>query len=580
MGGGGGGGGGGAGGKKRKKVGASSASSTTSGIHAVKWRRVVLDEAHEIRNRKTAAAKAAKNLRARFRWCLTGTPLQNRASDIQSLFEFLKLSPLSDHTIFHRAVTRPIRSGDVNGLARLRTTLTSVCLRRTKGILGSMLPSKTITIHSLDLQNFTGTANGSTTTAQWDVYKVLADSTSAVFRAVLDRGGRNAIMSNYSQVLEMILRLRQAACSLDMVPVERLQAARNLLEHLQSSTSSTKGGKKKKKAMTVEEASDLFKKLKGILDIGGGGGKSSSASSSSSSSSSSFVASSPPSDVDAKDRECAVCLEELSHSSARILRGCGHCFCQDCLTSVLKTAPESTGSRCPLCRSGFSGHDIISVEELQQQTAAAVEEEKKDEKDESVVMTSDDDAFLSSSLSPNSVKIAALIEHLERLRHEDPSRKSVVFSHFTSFLDRIGTALETKGTEPFPFGCIRGGMSISARMQVLEDFETNSETKVLLVSTRAGGVGINLTSASQVFMMDPWWNFSVEAQAIDRVHRIGQTRAVEVVRYVCSGTIEEKILEIQKRKDAIASGAMGKLTPEEARNARFDDVQSLLTTSM
>ena len=215
---------------------------------------------------------------------------------------------------------------------------------------------------------------------------------------------------------------------------------------------------------------------------------------------------------------------------------------------------------------------------MQQRTAANpgnVEEEKKDEKDESVIMTSDD-----ASLSPNSVKIAALIEHLERLRHEDPSRKSVVFSHFTSFLDRIGTALETNLTEPFPFGCIRGGMSISARLQVLEDFETNSETKVLLVSTRAGGVGINLTSASQVFMMDPWWNFSVESQAIDRVHRIGQTRAVEVVRYVCSGTIEEKILEIQKRKDAIASGAMGKLTPEEARNARFDDVQSLLTTSM
>ena len=111
----------------------------------------------------------------------------------------------------------------------------------------------------------------------------------------------------------------------------------------------------------------------------------------------------------------------------------------------------------------------------------------------------------------------------------------------------------------------------------METFESDPNTTVMLVSTRAGGVGINLTQASLVFMMDPWWNFSVESQAIDRVHRIGQTRSVEVVRYICEGTIEEKILEIQKRKDAIASGAMGKLTPEQARDARFDDLRSMLT---
>ena len=110
----------------------------------------------------------------------------------------------------------------------------------------------------------------------------------------------------------------------------------------------------------------------------------------------------------------------------------------------------------------------------------------------------------------------------------------------------------------------------------MKEFESNEDVKVILVSTRAGGVGINLTRASLVFMMDPWWNFSVESQAIDRVHRIGQVRKVDVIRYICQGTIEERILEVQKRKDAIASGAMGKLTPEQARDARLADIKSLI----
>ena len=71
---------------------------------------------------------------------------------------------------------------------------------------------------------------------------------------------------------------------------------------------------------------------------------------------------------------------------------------------------------------------------------------------------------------------------------------------------------------------------------------------MLLLSLRAGGVGLNLTCARNVFMMDPWWSFAVEAQAIDRVHRMGQERSVRVVRFVVEGSIEEKMLRIQERK--------------------------------
>lgn len=94
-----------------------------------------------------------------------------------------------------------------------------------------------------------------------------------------------------------------------------------------------------------------------------------------------------------------------------------------------------------------------------------------------------------------------------------------------------------------------GSMSQQKRAEVVNTFKMGQGTNVLLLSLRAGGVGLNLTTASQVFMMDPWWSFAVEAQAIDRVHRMGQTSDVMVHRFVVEGTVEERMVHtIQARK--------------------------------
>jgi DNA repair protein RAD5 len=127
----------------------------------------------------------------------------------------------------------------------------------------------------------------------------------------------------------------------------------------------------------------------------------------------------------------------------------------------------------------------------------------------------------------------------------DPKGKTVVFSQFTSFLDLIEPALTR---DHIPFLRFDGSMSQKARAAVLTDFTSSPRPFVLLLSLRAGGVGLNLTCARDVFMMDPWWSFAVEAQAIDRVHRMGQEGSVRVVRFVVEGSIEEKMLRIQERK--------------------------------
>ena len=91
------------------------------------------------------------------------------------------------------------------------------------------------------------------------------------------------------------------------------------------------------------------------------------------------------------------------------------------------------------------------------------------------------------------------------------------------------------------------------RDAVISEFQNDEQTRVFLISLKAGGVGINLTSADYVFILDPWWNPSVENQAIDRAHRIGQDKNVFVYKFVTSGTLEEKITQLQNRKSDLAS---------------------------
>lgn len=123
----------------------------------------------------------------------------------------------------------------------------------------------------------------------------------------------------------------------------------------------------------------------------------------------------------------------------------------------------------------------------------------------------------------------------------------VVFSQFTSFLDLIERHLSR---ENLKFVRFDGTMAQQARAAVVSAFKAHpNDGMIMLISLRAGGVGLNLTEAKKVFMMDPWWSFAVEAQAIDRVHRMGQDQKVEVYRFVVKDSVEERMVnKIQARK--------------------------------
>lgn len=173
-----------------------------------------------------------------------------------------------------------------------------------------------------------------------------------------------------------------------------------------------------------------------------------------------------------------------------------------------------------------------------------------------------------------SAKIKALVELLLQARENEPSVKSVVFSQFSGMLNLVEVALEEAG---FKFVRIDGSMTLKKREAALRAFESKdpSSPSVFLLSLKAAGVGLNLVAASQVFMLDPWWNPAIEEQAMDRVHRLGQTRDVEIVRLIVRDSIEERILNLQEKKRNLATSAFKKST-EQMRKTCIQDVQHLM----
>jgi len=150
----------------------------------------------------------------------------------------------------------------------------------------------------------------------------------------------------------------------------------------------------------------------------------------------------------------------------------------------------------------------------------------------------------------DSSKLDVLIQQLSNLANQ--GHRALVFSQWTSFLDLVEPKLEAAGIT----NCRLDG-STRDRQAVVDHFQAEDGPTAFLLSLKAGGTGLNLTAADYVFHLDPWWNPAVEDQAVDRAHRIGQTRPVFSVRLVSAGTVEERIVALQQTKRELAKAAIG-----------------------
>lgn len=146
----------------------------------------------------------------------------------------------------------------------------------------------------------------------------------------------------------------------------------------------------------------------------------------------------------------------------------------------------------------------------------------------------------------DSGKLAALDKLLERLKTED--HRCLVYFQMTRMIDLFEEYIAYK---QYKYLRLDGSSKISDRRDMVQDWQTRPEIFIFLLSTRAGGLGINLTAADTVIFYDSDWNPTVDQQAMDRAHRLGQTKQVTVYRLITKGTIEERILQRAKQKDEI-----------------------------
>ncbi|PPR89409.1 hypothetical protein GOBAR_AA31268 [Gossypium barbadense] len=485
-------------------------SEDNGGLYSVRWFRIVLDEAHTIKSSKSQISMAAAALVADRRWCLTGTPIQNKLEDLYSLLRFLKVEPWGNWPWWNKLIQKPFEEGDQRGLKLVQSILKPIMLRRTKcstdryGKPILVLPPADVQVIYCELSE-----------AEKDFYEALFKRSKVKFDQFVEQG---RVLHNYASILELLLRLRQC-CDHPFLVMSRGD---------------------------TQEYTDLNKLAKRFLR----GGQSTLDGEAKDLPSRAYVQEVVEELRKGEQGECPICLEAFEDA---VLTPCAHRLCRECLLASWRN-PNS--GLCPVCRKTVTKQELITAPT---ESRFQVDVEKN---------------------WVESTKMVVLLQELENLRSS--GSKCILFSQWTAFLDLLQIPLsrvthgsystlrnvsiiswtENRPRNNIPFLRLDGTLNLQQR------------EKVLLMSLKAGGVGINLTAASNAFVLDPWWNPAVEEQAVMRIHRIGQTKRVAIKRFIVKGTVEERMEAVQARKQKMISGA---LTDEEVRTARLEELKMLFT---
>lgn len=563
-------------------------------LYSVDFFRIILDEAHIIKNRRSKTARACYDLKATHRWVLTGTPIVNRLEDLFSLVRFLKVEPWNNFSFWKTFITTPFESKDfVRALSVVQTVLEPLVLRRTKTMKTPEgeplvpLPKRTVKIEEVDLIE-----------QEREIYNHIFTRAKQAFNSNVEAG---TLLKSYSTIFAQILRLRQTCCH----PV--LTRNKALVADEEDAAAAADQTNELKDDMDLQELIDRFTATTQNANTEEPHDPAAN-----------FTAHALRQIQTESSGECPICSEEPMNDPA--VTACWHSACKKCLENYIQRQTDNgVQPRCFSCRANLNPQDIFEV--IRHSPTSTPTEPPPSSIDSNDLYSSSQPPPRISirrikPLSPSahtSAKIHALLAHLSRV---PAGTKSVVFSQFTSFLDLIAPQLTRAGITHVR---LDGTMPQKARAEVLAQFnktETFTQEEldqaestpsmatptpglgqgpatpkppstpktapatptVLLISLRAGGVGLNLTAASNVFMMDPWWSFAIEAQAIDRVHRMGQLRDVNVVRFIVKESIEARMLRVQERKMNIA-GSLGLMGgdghEDEKRKERIEELKLL-----
>lgn len=514
-----------------------SKSATYSAIGRLNWFRVVLDEAHMIRNQDTNVFKAACELVSKRRWAVTGTPIQNRLDDLGALVRFLKIYPFHEKGSFEKHFLSPFKMGDPQVISNLHLMVDSMTLRRSKDKIE--LPDRVENIVRLDFSE-----------SEYALYEAFAKDANRKLNAMVGQG--RLMGKGYAHVLVNITRLRLiCAHGKELLSEEDMK----ILAGTSWDTAIDIGVDEdlEKPAMTEDQIYDTFYLLReSNMDMcarcNDTIGK--------------------VSEGEANDYE----EEAVDNDVIGFMTPCLHTICPRCIDDYKKElAPTMDNyATCPTCE-----QYIKAVLPPIRQSGVQADLERRQIK--KLQPTKKGGIY-----SGPHTKVKALIADLMRFKEEsqalieigEPPIRSVVFSGWTQYMDLIEIAMVDND---IPFVRLDGKMSVPQRSAVMNRFKTDPSILCILVSIKAGGQGLNFTAANKVFMMEPQFNPGVEMQAVDRVHRLGQKRDVVIKRFIMCNSFEEKIVELQNKKKELAQLAHqgGKGGSKEGLREKMENLRTL-----
>lgn len=516
-------------------------------LEEIGWFRVVLDEAHMIREQATLQFKAICRLQANRRWAVTGTPVQNRLDDLAALLAFIRLKPFDDRNKFNQHIVTPFKLADPEIIDKLRVLVDSITLRRLKDRIN--LPPRTDNVVKLSFSP-----------EEQRLYDLFARNAKDRVQALT--GTRERILGGktYIHILQSILRLRLiCAHGKDLLSEDDLKAVEGMTQD--SAIDLDSDDDSDKPQMTDIKAYRTFDLMK-----------------------------------ETNNDACVVCQQKLGANNDEAdleserqedilgyLTPCFHLYCLKCIKffrdderGVSHSSSDHRMGECPNC------HQMVKFicNEIRRTRADAEHEVTHQEKTKGHTVKTLDD------YSGPHTKTRALVDDLlnakahSELMPDEPPIKSVVFSGWTSHLDLIEIALDRAG---ITHTRLDGKMSRSARTQAMDRFRDDPSVQVILVSIMAGGLGLNLTAGSHVYVMEPQYNPAAEAQAVDRVHRLGQKRPVRIIRYIMAESFEEQMVVLQQKKIKLANLSMDRgestgptgVDKREAARQRLMDLKDL-----
>ncbi|XP_061400402.1 transcription termination factor 2 [Musca vetustissima] len=470
---------------------------TTGALFGIKWKRIILDEAHVVRNHKAQSSLAVCELKGKNRWALTGTPIQNKEMDVYALLKFLRCSPFDDFAHWKKWIDK-----SAGGQQRLNTIMKSLMLRRTKAQLqdrGELqcLPKKEIELIEVELDK-----------EEMNVYqKIMIFSRTLFAQFLFQRAERNTDLHYRDQSSKPTFMQSKD-------PNDAYYRMHKKFTKLHQGT----------KEIKSHEILVLLLRLRQICCHAG-------------------LIDSMLEDEDAQHIDTD---SDVSHPEI------------DLLEQLNKLAITDKNDSATMMSNSLNEPDTSLRPEEQVLAKASAR-----------VLQRNNPVF---NLDRPSSKMVKVMEVLKE-RVLAAGDKAIVVSQWTSVLNILKTHIERENVATLS---LNGSIAVKNRQEIVTEFNSpKSSKRILLLSLTAGGVGLNLVGANHLLLIDLHWNPQLEAQAQDRVYRVGQKKDVIIYKFMCKETVEERIKALQDHKMALANGVLTGAGASEGSKLSMDDLKGL-----